>query len=145
MAVGDKIFLDTDVALDHLADRQPFAEYAHRLFALAETGDLTLCLSALSFSNLYYILRKLEGHSEALALLGKLKQLARVSAVGEAEIQFALASSFKDFEDAIQHFTAKAEGGVSAIITRNKADYAASEIPVLSPDEFLALREPPAK
>jgi predicted nucleic acid-binding protein len=145
MAVGDKIFLDTDVALDHLADRQPFADYAHRLFALAETGELTVCLSALSFSNLYYILRKLEGHSKALALLGKLKLLVRVSAVGEAEIQFALAASFKDFEDAIQHFTAKAEGGVSAIITRNKADYVGSEIPVLSPDEFLALREPSAE
>ena len=35
MASKDKIFLDTDVALDHLADRQPFAEYAHRLLALA--------------------------------------------------------------------------------------------------------------
>jgi len=134
MAVGDKIFLDTDVALDHLADRQPFAEYAHRLFALAEKGEITLYLSALSFSNLYYILRKLAGHGEALALLGKLK----VSAVGEVEIQSALANSFKDFEDAIQHFTAKAEGAVRAIITRNKADYVGSEIPVLSPDEFLA-------
>ncbi|MBI4024751.1 MAG: hypothetical protein HY360_07190 [Verrucomicrobia bacterium] len=41
MASRDKIFLDTDVALDHLADRQPFAEYAHRIFALAETGELT--------------------------------------------------------------------------------------------------------
>jgi predicted nucleic acid-binding protein len=145
MAVGDKVFLDTDVALDHLADRQPFAEYAHRLFALAEKAEITLCLSALSFSNLYYILRKLVGHGEALALLRKLKQLVRVSAVGEAEIQSALANSFKDFEDAIQHFTAKAEGDVSAIITRNKADYAGSEIPVLSPDEFLAMREPSAE
>ncbi len=52
MASGDKIFLDTDVALDHLADRQPFAEYAHRLLALAETGGLVICVSALSFSNL---------------------------------------------------------------------------------------------
>ena len=57
MASRDKIFLDTDVALDYLADRQPFAEYAHRLFALAETGELTVCLSSLSFNNLYYILR----------------------------------------------------------------------------------------
>lgn len=142
MASRDKIFLDTDVALDHLADRQPFAEYAHRLFALAETGELTLCLSSLSFSNLYYILRKLKGHADALALLGKLKLLVRVSAVTAVEIQSALASSFRDFEDAIQHFTAKAEGDVSAIVTRNNADYANSEIPVLSPDEFLAKREP---
>lgn len=141
MASKDKIFLDTDVALDHLADRQPFAEYAHRLLALAETGELTICASSLSFSNLYYILRKLKGHDDALALLRKLKLLVRVSAVSEAEIQSALASSFKDFEDAIQHFTAKTEGDISSIVTRNKADYSASEIPVLSPDEFLAMRE----
>ena len=144
MASKDKIFLDTDVALDHLADRQPFAEYAHRLFALAETGELTVCVSSLSFSNLYYVLRKLKGHADALALLGKLKLLVRVSAVTEAEINSALSSSFKDFEDAIQHFAAKAEGGVSAIVTRNKADYSASEIPILSPEDYLAKREPTA-
>lgn len=140
--MADKIFLDTDVALDHLADRQPFAEYAHRLLALAETGELTVCASSLSFSNLYYLLRKLKGHDAALELLGKLKRLVRVSAVAESEIESALLSNFRDFEDAIQHFAAKAEGGVSAIVTRNKADYSASQIPVLSPDEFLAAREP---
>ena len=142
MASRDKIFLDTDVALDHLADRQPFAEYAHRLLALAETGELTVCVSSLSFSNLYYILRKLKGQADALALLGKLKLLVRISAVSESEIQSALSSQFKDFEDAIQHFSAKAEGNISAIVTRNKSDYLASEIPALSPEEFLAKREP---
>lgn len=141
MASRDKIFLDTDVALDHLADRQPFAEFAHRLMALAETGEIIICLSALSFSNLYYILRKLKGHSESLAMLGKLKRLVRVSAVTEAEIHSALSSRFKDFEDAIQHFAAKTENGISAIVTRNKGDYAGSEIPVMSPEEFLAQRE----
>ena len=144
MASKDKIFLDTDVVLDHLADRQPFAEYAHRLFALAETGELTVCVSSLAFSNLYYILRKLKGHADALALLGKLKLLARVSAVTETEINSALSSSFKDFEDAIQHFAAKTEGGISSIVTRNKGDYTASEIPILSPEEYLAKREPVA-
>jgi len=145
MASRDKIFLDTDVVLDHLADRQPFAEYAHRLLALAETGQLTLCVSSLSFSNLYYLLRRLKGHAEALALLGKLKLLVRVSAVTEAEIEFAPSSSFKDFEDAIQHFAAKAEGSIGAIVTRNKTDYSASELPVLSPDEFLAQLESQAE
>jgi predicted nucleic acid-binding protein len=138
MASRDKIFLDTDVALDHLADRQPFAEYAHRLLALAETGELTVCLSALSFGNLYYLLRKLKGHVDALALLGKLNLIVRVSAVTVVEIQAALSSNFKDFEDAIQNFAAQAEGDVSVIVTRNKADYRSSEIPVMSPEEFLA-------
>src|SRR2546425_13283605 len=145
MASRDKIFLDTDVALDHLADRQPFVEYAHRLLALAETGQLIICVSSLSFSNLYYILRKLKGHAGAIALLGKLKLLANVSVVAESEIQSALSSQFMDFEDAIQHFTAKTEGGISAIVTRNRSDYSASEIPVLSPDEFLANHEAAAE
>jgi predicted nucleic acid-binding protein len=138
MASKDKVFLDTDVTLDHLADRQPFAENAHRLLALAETGELTICLSTLSFNNLYYILRKIKGHETALTLLGQLKRLVRVSAVTEMEIESALTSPFKDFEDAIQHFAAKAEGGISTFITRNKADYALAELPVQSPDEFLA-------
>ena len=133
------------MSLDHFADRQPFAEYAHRLFALAETGELTVCISSLSFSNLYYILRKLKGHTDALALLAKLKLLVRVAAVAETEIQSALSSSFKDFEDAIQHFAAKSEGGISAIVTRNQADYSASEIPVLAPEEFLEKFEPAAE
>ena len=137
MALKDKIFLDTDVALDHLADRQPYAEYAHRLFALAETGELTLCLSSLSFANLYYILPKPKEHDTALALLRQMKSLVRVSAVTELEIQAALMSNFYDFEDSIQYFSAKAEGRVSTIVTRNKTDYSPSEIPTLRPDEFL--------
>lgn len=74
-----------------------------------------------------------------------LRLLVRVSAVTETEIQAALSSSFKDFEDAIQHFAAKAEGGISTIVTRNKADYSTSEIPVLSPEDFLANFEPAAE
>jgi hypothetical protein len=66
----------------------------------------------------------------------------RVSAVTETEIEPALSSSFKDFEDGIQHFVAKTEGGVSATVTRDKTDYASGEITVMSPDEFLAMREP---
>ena len=44
-----EVFLDTNVVLDHFMDRQPFAEYAHRIFALAERSELRLHLSALSF------------------------------------------------------------------------------------------------
>jgi predicted nucleic acid-binding protein len=138
--MGDKVFLDTNVALDHLADREPFSTFAHRILALAETGEITVCLSSLSFSNLYYILRKIKGHADAVALLSSLKRIVRVSSATEAEVQAALDSNFKDFEDAIQHFAAKAEGNIVAIITRNESDYLASELPVLSPQDFLANR-----
>ena len=138
--VKDKLFLDTDLALDHLADRQPFAEHAHRLLGLAEVQEVEACLSSLSFSHLYYLLRKGRTHLETLVLLAKLKRITKIVAIGEKEIQAALGSGFGDFEDAIQYFSAQAEGGVRVIITRNKTDYAASRLTVMSPEEYLAQR-----
>ena len=136
----DKLFLDTDVVLDHLADRQPFAEHAHRLLALAELGQVEVCASALSFSHLHYLLRKGRTRTETRELLSRLKRVVRIAAVAEAEIQSALDSDFADFEDAIQYFAAVSAGGVTAIITRNGADYSTSRLPVMSPDQYLSSR-----
>lgn len=136
--MGEGIFLDANVVLDHLADRQPFAERAHRLFALAEIGQLKLFVSSLSFCNLYYLLRKLNGHEQALALLSKLEQLVEITAVGKSQIHEALFSGLKDFEDAVQIFSAEGKGGIDIIITRNKRDFLAGTILVQSPDEYLA-------
>lgn len=136
--VEPDVFLDTNVVLDHLMDRQPFAEHAHRIFALAEMGQMRLHLSALTFCNLYYILRKPLGHQPALALLAQLRQLtARVTMVGEREIIAALASPGKDFEDTVQSESARSEKRIGAIVTRNKGDFPGSGLPVLTPDEYL--------
>ena len=136
------VFIDTNVVIDHLMDRQPFAEHAHRIFALAEMGQLRIHLSALSFCNLYYILRKPLGNQPALALLMQLRQLtAGVTTVGEREILAALVSPGKDFEDTVQSESAKSEERVRVIITRNKGDFPESALSVLTPDEFLAKRE----
>ena len=132
------VFLDTNVVLDHLMDRQPFAEYAHRIFALAEGGELRLHLSALSFCNLSYLLRKLLGQQRTLAVLVQLRQLTQVTVVGTREISAALVSPGKDFEDAVQYESAKSGGGITVIVTRNKADFPTSELLIMAPDEFLA-------
>ncbi len=133
-----EVFLDTNVVLDHLMDRQPFAEYAHRIFALAEMGELRLHLSALSFCNLYYLLRKPMGHQPAIALLVQLRQLTRVTMMSEREITAALASPGKDFEDAVQLESAKSDERIGVIVTRNKGDFLQSSLPILTPDEYLA-------
>lgn len=135
--MADHVFLDANVVLDHLADRQPFSEYAHRIFALAETGQLTLCVSSISICNLHYLLRKLNGNDQALALLDKLTQLVEITTVGSREIRAALASGFKDFEDAVQTFSAVSAENVDVVLTRNKKDFLTGIIPVLSPEEYL--------
>ena len=70
-----------------------------------------------------------------------MKRITKIVTVGEQEIEAALGSGFSDFEDAIQYFSAQSEGGVQIIITRNKTDYSASRLPVMSPEEYLAQRQ----
>jgi predicted nucleic acid-binding protein len=137
--MAECVFLDSNVVLDHLADRQPFAEYAHRLFSLGETGKLSLAASALTFCNLYYLLRKQIGNDETVALLTKLSQLVKITPVGSAEIRAALSAGYRDFEDAVQVQSALAASGV--IVTRNKVDFPEDTCRVQSPEEFLSWYE----
>jgi len=48
-----------------LARREPFYEASLRLWTLAERGELRALVSVISFNNLYYIVRKLEGRAAA--------------------------------------------------------------------------------
>lgn len=134
--MAEGIFLDANVVLDHLADRQPFAEYAHRLFALSETGKLSLSVSSLTFCNLYYLLRKLKGNEQALALLQKLSRLVEITPVGRTEIHTALGTGYRDFEDAVQAQSALADAKATVIVTRNKGDFPPGQLAVQSPEEY---------
>ena len=69
------VFIDTDVVLDLLARREPFYPAAARLFSLVELGELTACVSALTFANLFYLLRKELGAARAVEVLRKLRRL----------------------------------------------------------------------
>ena len=133
-----RVLVDTDVVLDLLLERQPFFPAAARLFVTFEEGHLEGHVSSLAFSNLFYVLRKQTSGSEAIAILRKLRLVTRVLAVDERIIDLALASTFADFEDAIQYFAA-AEQGLEAIVTRNRRDYRASKIVIVNAEECLEL------
>ena len=134
-----RVLVDTDVILDLLLGRQPFYPSASRLFIAFQEERLEGHVSSLAFSNLFYLLRKEEGGGpEAIAILRKLRLVTRVLAVNEKIIDLALASTFTDFEDAIQYFAA-AEWELDAIVTRNRRDYKASKIAIVSAEECLEL------
>lgn len=132
------LFLDTNILIDVIANRQPFANSAARLFDLAEKGKISLLISALSYSNIYYIIRKNSTHKELISLLTDLEALTQTLDVTREIISKSLSSEFKDFEDAIQYHTALSNKKVFAIITRNVKDYRNSNLSVLTPDEVLS-------
>jgi predicted nucleic acid-binding protein len=132
----DKVFIDTDIALDLLSQREPYYEAAARLFTLSDKGKIAIYISSLSFSNLHYLLTKQYNASESRRILNSFKVLVRVLAVDDKIIDLALSSKFADFEDAIQYFTA-IENGISNLLTRNIKDYAQSRIAVLTAETYL--------
>jgi predicted nucleic acid-binding protein len=136
----EKIYIDTDIILDLLLKRESFYRAASGIFSLLEKGELEGCVSPLIFANLFYILRKLKSGPEALKILQKLKVLVRVLPIDEKTIEMALASDFKDFEDAIQSYSAL-ENGVKVIITRNLKDYSLSALAVFTAEEYLKVRQ----
>ena len=132
-----KVFLDTNIIIDYLSNRKPFGEDALRIFSLPPL-QCQLCISALSFTTIFYVLRKHFNRSELLEMLNSLKLLVEVLPTDEDVISSSLQSDFSDFEDAVQYHTAL-YGNASFIITRNTKDFGQSTIPVYTPSEFLQI------
>lgn len=131
------LFLDTNIVIDLLAKREPFYQSAAKLFSLADKMKLQLCVSALTFANTNYILLKGRKPEEAKLILRKLKLLVKVIGLDDKIIGLSLNDSdFKDYEDAMQYYSAL-ENGVDMIITRNLKDFQKSKIPVLTAEQYL--------
>lgn len=133
-----RLFLDTNIVIDYLSKREPFGEEAYALFQSRK--EWQLCVSALSFTTIYYVLRKGKDHQSLLVLLGGLCQLVEILPTDDRTIVGAISSGFSDFEDAVQYYTALSSQ-VDIIITRNVKDYICSSIPVMTPTEFLSLNK----
>jgi predicted nucleic acid-binding protein len=132
-----KILLDTDVILDFFFDRQPFSEDAAKILSLCESGKITGFITPVIISNLYYILKRAAPHDKVIEKLSQLIEIVDILPMNRKIVMKALQSAFKDFEDALQNFTAENHEEVKLIITRNIKDYKQSSIRVLTPSEYL--------
>ena len=136
----EKIYIDSDIILDLIQDREPHSKYATILFSMIEKGVVKGHVSSLIFSNLYYILRKRKSSKFAIDVLRKLKAVLKILTVNEKIIELALSSNFNDFEDAIQYYTA-IENNIQFLITRNKKDYKEKGLIICNSKEFLNLKK----
>ncbi|MGL5111101.1 MAG: type II toxin-antitoxin system VapC family toxin [Flavobacterium sp.] len=132
-----RIFLDTNVILDLLGERVPFFDSIAKVATLADQKKLAIIVSPLSFTTIDYVLNKYESSESVLNKLRKFKIICEVCEVNEETIDKALNSNFKDFEDAVQYFTA-IQSNCSIIITRNGKDFKNSTIPIMTAEEYLS-------
>ena len=131
-----RLFLDTNVILDLLAHREPHFDSIARLATLADQKKLVLVSSPLSFTTVDFILNKYESEDSVRVKLRKFKIICEVGEVNEETIEKGLNSAFKDFEDAVQYYSAL-QANCSVIITRNAKDFKHSSIPVMTAEEYL--------
>ena len=131
-----KLFLDTNIILDLLANRMPFYTEAAELFSLADKKEIKLSISSLCLADTHYILSKQNPDLEVRKILRKFKVLVNVLPLDDKIADLALNSEFRDFEDAIQYYTA-IENDQDLIITRNQQDFRDSKIPIMTAGEFI--------
>lgn len=131
-----KLFVDTNIVLDLLQKREEFYREAQELFTLADNKAVKLYISSLTIANTHYLLSRHYNSVDSRQILVRFKVLVEVLALDDKIIDLALGSDQKDFEDAIQLFTAL-ENRMDMIITRNKKDFRQHILPVMTAKEYL--------
>jgi len=134
----ERVFVDTDIIYDVLANRVPFYSPAAQLLSLADEGKITMTVSALSFTNIHYLISKQLSGEKAKQVLRTFKVLIQIAPIDEKIIDLALNSDFKDFEDAIQYYCAL-ESECQVLLTRNLKDYKTAKIPVMTAKDYIHL------
>jgi predicted nucleic acid-binding protein len=131
-----KVFIDSDIILDLLLEREGFYEYAALIFENSEKGNIYVFTSSISIANISYIIRKeIKNSKKVKEYIKNLIEFIHILSVEESTIQEALETDFLDFEDSIQYITA-VQNQMDYILTRNKKDYKTSSIKVYDSKEF---------
>lgn len=135
-----KILIDTDVILDFLFDREPFSENAAKIVSLCESKEITGFVTPVIINNVYYLLRQTAKHEKVIEKLKMLVSITEVLVINKDSIIQALNSEFKDFEDALQNYSAELNKEIDIIITRNTKNYKNSSLAVMTTDNYLKMR-----
>lgn len=133
-----KIFVDTNIIIDLVADRKPFSKFAVHIFALAEQKKIRLYASSHSIATTHYLLKKYIDENALRGVLYDLLDYLHIVPVDINIIRKGLKSKHKDFEDALQIIAAHSVDNMDCIVTRNIRDFRNAELPVLTPDELIA-------
>ncbi|BCU10296.1 MULTISPECIES: type II toxin-antitoxin system VapC family toxin [Microcystis] len=132
-----KILIDTNIIIDNALEREPFWNASEQVLSLIEKGTIAGYISASTFSDLYYIIRKARGRDWTLTYLKQLITFCQIATVNQAAIIMAFTTNFQDFEDSIQYSTSVVNK-LDAIITRNPQDFPIVTPRIITPEQLIA-------
>lgn len=82
-------------------------------------------------------MRKIGKHDIIIERLKQLLTIIDIAEMDETVVLNALNSQFKDFENALQNFSAIGKGKIKVILTRNIKDFKKSTLAILTPEMYL--------
>ena len=131
-----RIFVDTNILLDVLLEREGFYCDALKIWANAEEGNVEACIAAISLNNVHYVLRKLKSETTAMIAVKILLQIFKVVPVDAEILRRAVDFHDRDFEDDIQ-LQCALKAKCSQLFTRNPNHYDHSAIAIVPPSAFM--------
>lgn len=132
-----RVLIDTNIALDFLLEREPFFQDAEMLFQAINDGEVVGYVTATTLTDIFYISRRhTRSVEQAREAVSETLIAMAICPVDRAVLELAFNSGLDDFEDAVQIFSAVAQG-LEAIVTRDAQGFLSSPIPVLSIQELL--------
>jgi predicted nucleic acid-binding protein len=131
------VLIDTNVILDYILKREPFAADALACLERMMIGKAKLWLTASTITDIYYLTRRaLHDSAKAKKVVAKLLNAFHIAAVDKADCINALDNGINDYEDALVVVCAK-KVKAEYIITRNIKDFENSAVPAITPKGFL--------
>lgn len=138
--MATKLFLDANVLIDVVQNREGFVESASKVLQLGLDGDCDLCASDVTMVTVSFYAKKNRTTEQLYEVMRELRAMIDVVSTGASAIDWALQQGNRDFEDAVQYYAAM-RCDAEYIITRNERDYPYTEIPAISPVEFLRIMD----
>ena len=133
-----KVLFDTNVLIDFLLDRAPFADAATDLLSRVDRGQIKGMACATSITTIFYLVQKALGQSEARRHIATLLSILEVAPVNRTTLERAASSAVADYEDAVVVEAAR-QANATCIVTRDEKDFARSRVPAHSPGALIGL------
>ena len=131
-----RLFIDSDVILDLVLQREDHFEFVQNLFTQYQQGKCVLFASSIVVANLHFIIRKLHDLKFANSSVSFVSKHFKIIDANNEDIENAIQSKFSDFEDGVQYFSALRSKKIDVLLTRNVKDYKHSQLPVFTPKQW---------
>lgn len=139
-----RLFIDTNIVLDLLLNREPWASHCKKIMIAQENGEIELFISPITLNNIHYVIQKeakrmgsSNPREQARVALKFCLDYFEVTSLHARATLDAFLLNGLDFEDDLQIVSAIAAACV-CIVTRDQKGFRQCPVEVVGPWEMAA-------